>query len=252
MSSLESIDLDTRVAGVTVAALRGTGGSDTASVLVEQDVALVLNELALLEDAVNLTPATRSALELDTSLIENLAKSSGSLPSMVVRDLAGDVVGDVGFRDTVGRVGTDPSHDLAAVTKKLTIERGKGTTRESELGSAVVGKERIGVLEESDEDEPVVHPEVRDKVETEDSRESVSVDGISNSSQPKQDANVRKDDLTIVMRLEHDGAGAEVVATLGVSLLTGRVGGEVHNPTTKQVGSTTHGSADGRITNGIP
>jgi hypothetical protein len=68
-------------------------------------------DLALLENPVNFLPSTGSALELQTSLLQALAKSVRSLPSVIVRDFAGDVMENVGLGDTVGSMSTNPTHD---------------------------------------------------------------------------------------------------------------------------------------------
>jgi hypothetical protein len=77
-------------------------------------------------------------------------------------DLAGNVMGNMCLRDTVGGVLSKPAHHAAQVAEEATVERGKGTTSESELRGAVMREERIGVLQERDQNEPVVHPK-RDK-----------------------------------------------------------------------------------------
>lgn len=77
---------------------------------------------------------------------------------MVVRDLGRDMVRNVGLRDTVSEVRADPAHDAAAVAEEVAVERRKRTTGERELGGTVVGQERVGVLEEGDEHQPVVNP----------------------------------------------------------------------------------------------
>lgn len=76
-----------------------------------------------------------------------------------MRDLAAYVMEDMGLGDTVGSMGTDPGHDASEVTEEVAVHGGKSTAGESELASAVVGKKRVGVLEEGDEDEPVIDPE---------------------------------------------------------------------------------------------
>ena len=77
---------------------------------------------------------------------------------VVVGYFARNVVGNVGLRDAVGAGGSDPGHDGSEVTKEVTIVRRQGTTRESELVSTVVGEEGVGMLQESDQHEPMVNP----------------------------------------------------------------------------------------------
>jgi hypothetical protein len=196
-------------------------------VLEEDNITLILNELALLVDTVDLSPSTRATLVLHSLLSEELLESSRSFPSIVVRNLAGDVVKDVSLRDTVGSVCTEPSHDWAKVTKKVAIQGGEGTTGEGKLGSTVMREERVGVLEEGDENEPMVDPKIGDKVGLEDGEESESVDSETNSGEPKEDTDVGDDNLPVVVRGEHHSGGVEVVSAFGVPLLTGGVPYEV-------------------------
>jgi len=76
-----------------------------------------------------------------------------------MRDLAGDVVQDVSFTDTMGDCRTQPRWDATQITKELTVKRREGTTGEGELGGTVVGKEGVGMLEECNQDQPVIDPE---------------------------------------------------------------------------------------------
>ena len=80
---------------------------------------------------------------------------------MVVGDLAAKMVSDVGLGDTVSGGSTEPCHEASTVTEELTVQSGKGTTGEVELGSTVVGKQGVGVLQEGDEDKPVVDPDYK-------------------------------------------------------------------------------------------
>lgn len=77
---------------------------------------------------------------------------------MVVRDLAVDVVEYMRLRDAVGGAGTDPAHEAAEVAEQVTIERGKRTAGEGELGGTVVRNNGVSVLKERDQDQPVVDP----------------------------------------------------------------------------------------------
>lgn len=75
-----------------------------------------------------------------------------------MRDLAVDMVGDVSLRDTVGAGSSDPGHDRPEVAKEVTIISRQGSTGESELASPIVRDEGVGVLQESDQHEPVIDP----------------------------------------------------------------------------------------------
>ena len=156
---LAGVNLDTRIACILVSE-HGASSSETLRILVEEDVALVLDELALLEHAVDLGPASGAAAEVDAVLGKALTERIGRLPSVVVGDLARDVVENVRLRDAVRCKGTEPAHHAAEVTEEVAVEGSERSTGESELRSTVVGQDRVGVLEESNEDEPVVHPGV--------------------------------------------------------------------------------------------
>jgi hypothetical protein len=69
---------------------------------------------------------------------------------MVVRNLAGDVVGDVRLADTVSKGRAQPASnrsDNSRSTKQVAVERRERTTRKGKRGRAVVGQERVGVLQ---------------------------------------------------------------------------------------------------------
>ena len=92
---------------------------------------------------------------------------------VIVGDLADNVVEDVSLRDTVGTSTTDPAHNGAKITEQLAVKSGESTTSECELGGAVVRKKRVGVLQERDQHEPVVHPKKRNVRHT--SRENEAI-----------------------------------------------------------------------------
>jgi len=213
------MDINTRVAGIGVND-QWPGGSKTVCVLVEDDVALILDELALFVDTVNLGPSSVASLELDTGKSETSPQSIAGFPGMVMRDLAVDMVGDVGLRDTVRARGSDPGHDRSKVTKEVTIVSRQGTTGESELARTIMREEGVGVLQESDQHEPVVDPEIRNEVGAEDLEESKPVDRVAQSSSPEEDANVRNDDLAPLVGREHCSARFEVVGARRVTPLT--------------------------------
>ena len=73
-------------------------------------------------------------------------------------NLAANVVEDVGLGDTVGSSGTEPSSNWAKITEEATVECRESTTGESEFRSTVMGEEGVGVLEEGNQNEPVVDP----------------------------------------------------------------------------------------------
>lgn len=147
---------------------------------------------------------------------------------MVMGDLAADVMEDVGLGDSVGSMGTNPSHDASAVTEQVSVKGGKSTTSESELGGTVMREEGVGVLQEGDQHKPVVNPtscrvsrcilpamlsyspEVGKDVDNEDGGETPVADASNETSSPKEDTDVGDHDLVAVMGREHRGGGVEV------------------------------------------
>lgn len=109
---------------------------------------------------------------------------------------------DVSLRDTVCGVSSEPSHDFTAVTEKVSIQSRQGTPREGKLGSTVMGKKRVGMLEEGDQYQPVVDPrnfsttemvirnrintpEVGNKVQGEEVDKAVVPDSVGNPTKPE-------------------------------------------------------------------
>ena len=52
----------------------------------------------------------------------------------------------------------NPTHKRAEVAKQIAIKRCQSTTRECELLGTIMRQQRIGMLQEGDKDQPVVHP----------------------------------------------------------------------------------------------
>lgn len=100
------------------------------------------------------------------------------------------VVGDVRLRDPMGAGGSDPGHDRSEVAKKVTIIGRQGTTGEIELGRTIMREEGVGVLQECDQYEPVVNPEIRNEVGAEDLKETKLVNREVQSDKPEDDADV--------------------------------------------------------------
>jgi hypothetical protein len=74
-------------------------------------------------------------------------------------DFTGNVMRYMGLGDTMGASRPNPCHEATKVTQKVTVQGAKSTSDECKLGGAIVRQERIGVLKEGDENQPMVHPE---------------------------------------------------------------------------------------------
>ena len=169
-----------------------SGGCQSLSVLVEHDVSLGLDELkrkgqrfglvgmkayrvvgrpncsgrrdrhethlALFINPIHLTPSRILPLQLDTRFPQFHPQRICSFPGMVVRDLAMNVMRYMGLRDSMGESSCQPSHHRTQIPQKAPIVRRQRASREGELVRTVVWEEGIGVLEEGDQDDPVVDP----------------------------------------------------------------------------------------------
>lgn len=151
---LVGADVDTRVG------LRVVGGSygvlsDTLGILVEQDITSVLDELQrqvrqlLITRASTPQPDTHSTLPVVVPnrdqkvlirvmvvLSDKVLDRLRSLPSVVMRDLAGNVMSDVGLANSVKDVLSDRS-------KELSVKRAKSTLGKGPLFGRVVGCEDV-------------------------------------------------------------------------------------------------------------
>ena len=139
---------------------------------------------------------------------------------IVVRDLARNVVQYVGLGDAMRSMGTNPTHDATTITQQVTIQGSKGASGEGEFRGTVMRKERISVLQESDEHQPVVRPvslastrniidnkfhqpQIRNKIESEDFPKTFVIYPCRDSSKPQENANERDRHLTLVMGHKH-------------------------------------------------
>jgi hypothetical protein len=131
--------------------------------------------------------------------------SLSSLVGVVEGNAADVVVEDVSLDDTVEKVSADETH--------LTIDGSSGTADEVPLIVGVVGKGRVGVLEESNGNEPVVDPKVGDEVPDGHVVEAKLLDEEVQSGTHQTDTNVAQDDELSIAVLVKRAAGIEVVNT---------------------------------------
>ena len=244
------LQIDTRVRDLTFRP-HGTRRSEALCVLVKHNLALVFDELALLVHAVQLAPAAWRTLEDETGALETLAEGRARFPGVVMRDLARDVVEDVGLGDTVGRACTDPAEERTGTTEERAVERGQCAAGEGEGRGTVVREERVGVLQEGDHDQPVVDPHVRDEVEADHLGERARVAPVDERGEPDEDTEIADEDLPELVLGEQRSLGHKVVGALGVRL-AGGVADEVHLPAEDDVASRADDGADGRVAECLP
>lgn len=130
---------------------------------------------------------------------------------------------DVSLRDAVSDNTTEPSEEWTGTTEKRAVESGECATLEIECGAAVVREVGISVLEEGDQDEPVVDPEVREAVDADHLQETASHRPVNKSADPEENTNITDDDLAVLVRSENGRRRLEVVGPLGV-FLTSSIG----------------------------
>lgn len=174
---------------------------------------------------------------------EELLEGICCLPCVVVGHAGRGVVGDVGLADTVP--------DVTADEAKVTVNGGKGTTGESPLLLRVMGEERVGVLEEGDEDEVVVDTEVGDNVEKEDLEGRAHLAPHNKTANDEEETNVRDNNVPELALLEDDRGGLEVVGPCGVVLLARGVHDEVKRPAEELVEDEVVERGNGGLAEGL-
>ena len=137
---------------------------------------------------------------------------------------------NVSLRDTVGEDTTEPPEDWTGTTEKRAVEGRECTTLEVECRAAVVREVGVSVLEEGDQDEPVVDPEVRDSVDAGHLEETTSHGPVNKCSDPEQNTDIAEDDLVALVRSENDRGRPEVVGPHGVVVWTGSIEKEIERP----------------------
>jgi len=56
-------------------------------------------------------------------------------------------MGHVRFGNAIRRVGADPPHNGAQVTKEVAVQRSERTAHEGKLGWTIMREQRVGVLQ---------------------------------------------------------------------------------------------------------
>ena len=124
-------------------------------VLVKDARSRVFNELAL--GVVVVKRLVHVVVALHVVVAEDLFKSLGCLPGVVVGDLGADMVSNVSLADAVEDVGADGAKEIA-------VDSAQGAALKVPLALAVVGKEGVGVLKKRNENEMMVDNKVRNEV----------------------------------------------------------------------------------------
>jgi hypothetical protein len=91
-----------------------------------------------------------------------------------------------------------------------------------------MGDERVSVLEEGDQNKPVVDPKIRGEIGLESRQETKGLNRPDDSTKPEDNADVGEDNLAILTRAKHDCRGIVVVAECRVAPLASGVPDEIH------------------------
>jgi len=129
----------------------------------------------------------------------------------------------VGLADTVQNVTADGAHESS-------VDGRESTSREGPFLGRVVGKDGVSVLEVGDHDEPVVDVEVRDKVGSKHLEETPLDGPVGKTCHDGENTNVGSENLPLVLGSEEDGRGREVVGSIWILPLAGRVSDQVRRP----------------------
>lgn len=157
---------------------------------------------------------------------------------MVMWDLRRYVVKDVSLRNSVCEDATEPAEKRTGTTEKRAVEGGERTTLEVECRAAIVREVGVGVLEEGDQNQPVVDPEVRNTIDAGHLQEPTGDRPVDKSTNPEEDTYVTDDDLVVLVDSENDRRRPEVVGHLGVVVLARSIHEKVHRPSAGLLGGT--------------
>ena len=256
-------------------------GAQTVAVAEEEDaLASALSLSAGLDPLAHASASEESADETSRTVLDvcsvvlahNRLDSLGGLVGVVKGDVADVVVEDVGLDDTVEEMSTDEAH--------LAIDGSSGTTDKVPLLASVVGKGRVGVLEEGDGNyciqsvyenscwnagkltEPVVDPEVGNKVPDKHVGEAIGLAEVGKTDGSDGNTNVAQDNELSIAVLVQRASGIEVVDTTAKTVMlalatpltlalmvvvAGNVGHEVVGPANELLHDEHEESEDGSL-----
>lgn len=171
----------------------------------------------------------------------------GSLFSMVVRDGVEDVMKHMGVVDVMENNVEDTP---------VTVNSGESTAEPVPLSVGVVGEDGVGVLEEGNEDKPVVGHKIRNKIVLEDVLGAPFVGGEVHKVEGSDEAEVGHEDKETFSLGEDGGVRPKVVHPGGTLVeVTGGVKEEVERPSNGEshdnVKETDGGRPEDRVVRGF-
>jgi hypothetical protein len=150
---------------------------------------------------------------------------------MVMWDFRTNMVQDVCLRNSVGQSATKPPKERSSTTKQATIHSRKRPALEVEGSRPIVRKQWIGVLEEGDQNDPVVDPKIREEIYTGHFAEAAGDRPVDEGTEPEKNSNVAEDDLVALMRAKNYSPWIEVVGVFWIVALPSSIEEEVCGPT---------------------
>ena len=242
--------------------LSGTGSNAVDVTVEEHTGALTLGSLGGLDELAHTGTVPHGLEETSPAgvglsavvLAHDSLDGIAGLVGVVEGDVADIVVQDVSLDDAV--------EDVAADETKVTVDGGSSATGEVPDLGLVVRKSGVGVLQEGDGNQPVVHPQVRDTVPDEQVEPAeLGADGVQEGTS-EEETQVTQGNQLGVLGLVQGAGGVEVVDTaepsvglalaaalglLGVVVVASNVGDQVHGPAEQLLEEQVGGSQDGGV-----
>jgi len=207
-------------------------------VLVEDNVAIVFDEAALSEGAVKCAEGVGGIVVV--VIFKNLLDCFGDVWLVVEGNGREEMMGDVVMRDVVEEEATCPA-------KQWSVDGRNSSAQEGPLLVAVVSNSRVGVMEVSQHDDPVVGQEIRNEVELEEIPESNLLGPQVESRGHDAQTDVRCDDSVALMGLEERRRWLEVVGAGRIHRGAHDVGQEIILPAESLHEEHTTESIDGGL-----
>jgi hypothetical protein len=150
---------------------------------------------------------------------------------MVMRDFRTEVMQHMRLRNSVSQGAPKPPKKGASTTKQASIHSRKRATLEVERSRTVVWDQWIGVLEQGDQNDPVVDPKIREEVDTRHLPKATSGRPVGEDTEPEKNSNIADDNLGALMSSKYYGPWVEVVSICWIAALSSSIEEEICRPT---------------------
>jgi len=179
-------------------------------IVVKDDITFVLDEIAVFKGPPECAESVCRVIVVVVT--KDLLQCPGHTLAIVMRDRRDQVVGNVVVRNVMQEEATRP-------TEKWSINSRNGTSNKGPCVLTEVRHRRVGVMQVSEHDDPVVREEVRDDVKLCDSSQVGNPYPISDGAAHSKKAKVRHDDFLLLLLLEQCGTRRIMVGVVRVKFL---------------------------------